>query len=237
MALQYVGGKSNNSGGSSYSIDLTSLSGGLETSAKAGDIVVVIAGNVTGQYPTIVTPTGYTKLSNLSSSEKSGTYPIYVTISYKIMGSTPDTSITIPAGTNKYGGSSSVHVWRGVDLTNPIDVTITTASNYYSRAINSPSITPVTQGSVILSMGASMCYDITGATEPTGYSNKIYSFNGGYNYGCVSVASSKLWSGSGAEDPGAWGFTGVTDSYDTWAAVSLVLRPATLSPSNFFQLF
>jgi hypothetical protein len=230
MAITYVGGTTGNSTSPSsadYAVSLTSLSGGVASAPATGDIVIVCTSNCrTTDVDVGVSTAGYTELCDLF--EGNDDRKTNMAVSYKIMGVSPDTSVTcIGSGSADYCGTASIQVWRSIDQTTPIDVTITTATGINTGNANSPTITPVTSGAVVLSL-AGIGSDITlfsSITEPSGYSNKvaINSEGSGYDHGSTCGIASKVWSGSGAEDPGAW--TVVTSATSmSWCAATVVLR-------------
>jgi hypothetical protein len=238
MAIQYVGGNisaNETRSGSSYSVSLTALSGGIDTAARKDDLVLVISGiTSTANLGRIIT--GYTQLTDLYSND---TRDANLYIDYKIMGSTPDTSVGLSgAGNAQLGDGAVVMVWRGVDLTTPIDVTTTTATGTDSSQANAPSITPTTSGAVIVACGGMTDVDTPGSkTGPSGMSNHIQAIGPATNnYGWIAAGASYNWS-SGSYDPGAWS-GGNSSTSDSWCAATVALRPApTLTTGNFFQLF
>lgn len=70
------------------------------------------------------------------------------------MGATPDTTATITgSGQASQGAAVVAYVWRGVNLTTPMDVTATTSSSTSSAIANPPAITPVTRGAIVIAAG------------------------------------------------------------------------------------
>lgn len=228
-ALTYVGGASNSGTGSTYSVSLTSLTGGSGSSAQAGDIVIVITGWAsTANGNPGVTTTGYTEEPSSTDLYSNDTRDANVSANWKIMGSTPDTSVTVSGFNNAAnGGGTVVQVWRGVDQTTPMDTTVTTtsASNQSASSPNSPSITPVTTGAYVLSggLGTDDTTPLT-KTAPTGYTNAVTVTGTGSTMSVTVGIASKAWT-SGAENPAAW-TGGETSTSDSWGAFSIALRPA-----------
>lgn len=222
MALVYVGGKSESFGfsGTSESVSITSLVGGLGGNPQDGDIVVVSF--MVPERPATLSVTGYTSLANIDSSDSD---PTSMWCGYKIMTSTPDTTLTINTSVevNKY---VAVHVWRGIDAGNPIDATTTTATGINTSVSNPPSITPVTEGAVILAVGAAAYRESLSVTSaPSGYSNlSVSDGDAGAGIKGYSAISSNSWSGSGAEDPGSYSVTPI-NSRSAWCAATVALRP------------
>jgi hypothetical protein len=235
--MTYVGGNTNSSAtGAEVTIDLTSLSGGSDTSPSEGDIVVLAFHywqDANTDYDLAPTTSGYTELADVHSSDA---YDGDLYVGYKVMGSTPDTSVVIPSNPDVGRVTTSlVYVWRGVDQTTPIDVTTTSTAGSNSITADPPSITPTTPGALVLAIGgasadSSSSRSLTGA--PTGYSGFLNSVRESGETGSVAIAY-KFWSGSGAEDPGA--FTHGTSSTNySWCAATVALRPAGTdnSPSS-----
>lgn len=225
MALEYVGGVTavNTAGTSTYSVSLTSLTGGIASSAAEDDIVIVVAGwtgNNDGDPG--VTTSGYTELCDLVQNDSQGY--ANCSVNYKVMGAAPDTSVTVKGEAVANGGGCCIHVWRGVDTATPIDVTTTTATGINARMVNSPAITPATSGCIILSAGWST-EDSNPATpalaEPSGFANKLQALA---RFGVGVLGSYDGWS-SGSYDPAHWGSSGFS-GFDCWVAATVALRPA-----------
>lgn len=225
-ALVYVGGTTGFGNDSNFSIDLTALTGGIASAPATGDIVIVVDSFVSvGDYNAGVLTDGYTELTDLYANDS---WDSNLAVSWKIMGATPDTTVSCVAGASR-GSVGLVQVWRNVDQVTPIDSVIGTATGINGGFPDGPATTPVTSGAVVITAGMR-----TGAigdasvTAPSGYGNlvqKTYIST----LGTTAGIASKIWSGSGAEDPGVW-----SDWYDeganilacSWAAVTLALRPA-----------
>lgn len=228
-ALTYVGGVSGSGTGATYNISLTSLTGGSGSTALEGDIVVVITGWAsTANGNPGVTTAGYTEEPGSTDLYSNDTRDANVSANWKIMGSTPDTSVTVSGFNNAAnGGGTVVQVWRGVDQTTPMDATVTTtsASNQSASSPDSPSITPVTSGAYVISAGLGTD-DTTPLTKtaPSGYSNAVAVTGTGSTMSVTVGIASKAWS-SGAENPAAW-TGGETSTSDSWAAFTIALRPA-----------
>lgn len=221
MSLQYVGGKTGLNGSA---IDLTALTGGIDTAAEAGDIVLVIVGvgyNSTDPVLSIDT-SGYTQLATqLHGIDANETA---CAAFYKVMGDIPDTEVQPASDQGDY--AAVVHVWRGVNKNSPIDETTVTATGNNSNDVNSGPITPETAGAIVISAGCGTDDDPLVVTiTPTGYSNMREQNRTGGVDGCVVIAS-KAWSGSGSENPSAWGFDRDNTS-NSWAAFTIALRPAS----------
>jgi len=150
---------------------------------------------------------------------------------YKFMGATPDTTVTIPrSGSTNRGVAYTIHAFRGVSTTNPIDVAATTATGTNSGTINCPATTPSTPGAWILACGGAGQTASTAHTNPAGMDTTINYFRTAVNgAGPVVKAAAALaiYSGwtTGSYDPAAFGGGG-TNLNDSWAAATVVLRPS-----------
>lgn len=235
MTLTYVGGTSgSNNDGSNYAVSLTSLTGGAGSAPIAGDLVIVATGFAgTSDSNPGVTTSGYTELTDLYSDDSNDSN---FSVNWKIMSVSPDTSVTAISGVSTHAGVTVIQVWRNADSVTPIDVTTTTATGTNGRDFDSPEITPVTSGAVVLSMGGaahSASVTTTLTSEPTGYSNVVFLAKSGTNQSFTAGLASKAWT-SGAEDPAAWDISGNSNS-DAWCAATVVLRPLIVpstSPSS-----
>lgn len=209
MAISYVGSDSaaDNIGGVNPVITFA-------VAPQQGDIVVVFGGIQNQTDPAGVTTSGYTTLAAFNSA--TGGVLQNVWAGHKIMGASPDTSVTCKGGT-----SFSTYLsftFRGADQGTQPDATTTTAAPAASTNPNPPSITTVTDNAVVLALGRST--RDTAITVPSGYNN-LTQQNG--TLGNQTVAGAwKAVSPAGAEDPGA--FTNWASG--AWCAASVAIRPA-----------
>ena len=97
------------------------------------------------------TPSGYTSIASLDGDAGSA-YDAHLDVAYKVMGATPDAAITFVRTQGNISASTCFGflVLRGVDTTNPIDVTPTTVEQNSFNRITPASITPVTDGSLVI---------------------------------------------------------------------------------------
>ena len=235
MAWQYVGGTSGTGTSNGYSVSLNgTLTGGLASSPSPGDIVVVssgfgntassapaVSGNISGAYTSLFTPI-----------HQNDTWDTEFGCFYKIMGSSVDTSLTITRTTNTaYGGGTAVQVWRGVDQTNPIDVTTTTAGAGNASAPNPPSITPATVGALLMAAGCGTQGPSGSAfTVPAGLGYVSILADGSTSDVGVYLRTAIEWASGAYDLKTATG--GATSSSCSWAAATIALRPvSTLTTS------
>lgn len=148
---------------------------------------------------------------------------------YKIMGSTPDTAVTL--GQNgSFPGAYLVQAWRNVDPSFIFDVSKPRPELGTSGGPDAPPITPVTAGSLIVAMG--FLDDDDGEVDgyPSGYSSGAYANTGlgGTSSRAMVTIASKIWS-SGEDNPSAFSLS--TGSDDT-RAETIALRPLFETPSG-----
>lgn len=242
MAIQYVGGLTASKLGATSgnsTISLTALTGGIASAAAAGDIVIAVFGTGTTVDRTLAINDGTTEYTLIGSELYSNdTFDTSLRVAYKIMGATPDTTVTFgPTGSDEDGGAMAVHVWRGIDTATPLDVTAVTATGINTYLPNAGSITPVTAGAIVIVAGAGgREKDLTGTYAASDLSNFIQNQQTTANGAVIAGVGSFAWT-SGAFDPAAWTGSGDTTSF-SWAAITLALRPgAAATNSNFFPFF
>jgi hypothetical protein len=221
--IQFVGAITGQILDSDITLSLTNLAGGIDGAAREGDFVIVAhfnRNNTAGDQPVGVATAGYTEVADLFGDDDVNAN---LSVSWKRMGSTPDTSVTTenPNGRN----IAIAYVLRGVDATTPLDVTATTATAINTGVANPPSITPTTEGAWVLAIGGNVSGATTELSGPQNFGWSVIRVNSGGSspWGHLGIAALR-WPGSGAVDPGEW--TGVTDSA-TYAScsVTLALRP------------
>ena len=224
MAISYVGGTTATFAASAANVSLTGLTGGSDAAAATGDLVCVVSGAPeTADTNVSVTTTGYTN-TELYADDTRDANGVFA---YKFMGATPDTTVTVPAtSASTVRGSVVVRVYRGVDQTTPMDVALTTATGANGDRANSPSITPVTTGAMILAAGfATNPASTSGtATGPSNMADFVKVVGVGTGRSSIAGMASQAWSG-GAFDPNAWTAT-TNNANDSWVAFTVALRPA-----------
>ena len=116
--------------------------------------------------------------------------------------------------------SGVASIWRGVD---PLiyDVAIPTEATGATGLPNAPSITTVTDNSIVLAIGLLDDDNVEGTmTAPTNYTLRAIDDNDDA-LGITTAIASRLIASAGAENPGV--YTGSGD--DAWRAFSIALRP------------
>lgn len=218
-------------GNTSTTVSIVDLTGGLMSTPAADDLVLVFfsqGSNLDGS----VSITDYTRLCDLYANDS---VDANLTVHYKFMSSTPDTSFVFTGGgSDGHSKSILITVWRGVDLTTPIDVTTTTATGTNTQYVNPPSITPVTEGAVVVSGGGAALLETTSEANSIATSSDLINFKAGaitddsgkVTYGStVAGGSSTPWS-SGAVDPAVFVYEQDGTAF-SWCAASVALRPAS----------
>ena len=220
----FVGGKTAGFGGgtANRTVTLTGLSGGSETAPLEGDIVIIgySAGYNTNALSLSIVSSGYTTIGPITGFDS---YDTTLVGGYKIMGSTPDADVVVSGTTDaNAAGVVTIHVWRGVDASTPMDVAPVTDSGANVGRPTPPAITPVTSGAIIVMMGGSAGGTTTGVFT-SGLSNFISRYEIDTHRTAGGVGSAN-WTG-GTYTPTQWAGSSTNVAY-AWAAITLALRPA-----------
>lgn len=221
--ITYVGGTTGSTLGNTttWTVSLTSLSGGTASSPAADDLVIVYYGMSTQSSNLSISATGYTQVTKLYVSDN---YAANLYVGYKFMGATPDTDITLSAtGDSRYAGTVAIQVWRNVDLVLPFDKATVTATGANSVLANPSSITPNTTNAIIVAGGIGG----HGAGTQTFSSSDLTNFltkGADDTYDSTVGLGYKEWT-SGAFDPAAFTFSGTDSAAYSWCAVTMALRP------------
>lgn len=237
MAIQLVGFKTfGHNSTTAQSTSLTDLTGGLAAAPAAGDIVLVsyTHAQASSNARTLAqcTPTGYTNLHATLLYPGAETHSLVFAMTAKLMGATPDTTISIPAAA---ATTSNVHVtiqvYRGANFSTITTTAPTTAVLNNTGLPNPPAITTpaLTTCVVVCGFGAAIANATTTAITNAGtpaYTGSTF-LTGSYNIGTGSRAVSGM---AARFNPGAsLNYDGVltggaTVNSGSWAAVSIVLR-------------
>lgn len=227
LGLRYVGGNTAikvgaNSGNSTVS--LTALTGGISTSAAAGDLVIAAFATGSTVDRTLLIQDPSAVAYNLIASElyANGTsYDTNLRVAYKKL-TAADASVTFgPTLSTADAGAMAVHVWRGIH-TNIFDTTATTATGTATGRPNPAAITPVTTGAIVVVVGAGAA--LTGATYTASELSNFRTVTSPDTQDAMLGVGSFAWT-SGTYDPAAW-TGGTANAADSWAAVTIALKPA-----------
>jgi len=220
LGIQLIGSATGqiNTTATSYDVD-------LPAGTNIGDLVLVMHGwssaSITGA--DVLSP-GYQKIIDLYRDDTRDTT---FEVSYKML-TEIETSVSLEhsGGGSNYAGSAVVLVFRGVDSTNPLDVSVTASSGKDSSIANPPAITPVTDGAMAVICIGCVGYAYIAGDPPSGFTDPVVSFqNGGYAGFAAGSAIKKWYTGDGTIDPASWQLT-TTHSYFTWCSAMVALRPA-----------
>lgn len=226
LTARFVGGQAFTSTGTTGTLTTNfSLTGGYRDNVKENDVVIVA---VSISADTLVAPnivtSGYVPAATLYSDDG---FDINLLVAYKVMGSTPDTSIAIShTGNINYGLAVAIHVWEGIDTTTPLDVAATTATGIDTAIPNPPAITPITNNSVILACAASGHNDAAElySAAPATFSNLVTDGISESFDGMVGIASNTGAVALAEVDPGNFSIAFTDVNTYSWACVTLALR-------------
>jgi len=215
--IEFVGSRTRGQGtNSSISVLLTGLSNGIATAPREGDIVIVgVASNSGSIIDFSTSDSGWTEEAELTLAQ--GTGRINLGIFYKVMGSTPDTTLTVDLSSTVFS-YSIVYV-----LSNSLSLDTTSETlTFAEQPPNPPPITPVTSGAAIVVIAAQQSAtagDMTPFTS-SDLTNFYQSPFSGRNLagGCI------LGWASGEVDPAAFG-GGSTDFNSTGAVITMAITP------------
>lgn len=192
------------------------------------DLCIIIASSTYDSIAPDVITAGWDLLFNRLYT--AGVHDYWVTIHYKWMGTTPDTSVTMQ-GTNRSTCDSAIaYALRGVDLATPFDVaTVSTAGQ---SSPNPAAITTVTNGAMVIATQGQRSIAPTTATGPTGYSNfeKHIQYD---TYNNALVAANKIVGTAGSEDPGVFPDWGTSST--AYVTATLAVRPSVSSVEEAFD--
>lgn len=184
------------------------------------DVVVLVAGHGgTSSWA----PSGYTSYSTVTGTD---TYSCIADVYYKVMGATPDTTISIPSsGNSLYTGECYIFIFRGLNTANIFDVAATTGSLSNGFSITPPSITPVTSGATVINI--TVAQESTSIGFPTNlYANRAVAKRTSRispNYFTQTLCTSQNWS-SGAVSFNTFTSTLATATSYSAASISIAIR-------------
>ena len=216
-SLKFVGGAADSVSSSTQtpSLSLSSLSGGLDTSPSSGDIVIASVSVYSSIDLSITTNTsGYTEIGDYAINEPSLGVFLNLGIYYKVLSSS-ESSVQFNLGLSNSNISMVAHVWRNVNPTTPLDATTTSANG--TGVPDAPSITTVTENSVVIAVGSGS-YD--NHSVPSGMENYFTAFSG--FFGPRLSFASTFRPNTGSYNPPVFG--GSSSSLK-WLSSTIALRP------------
>ena len=178
----------------------------LPTSLE-GDLVVVAIGS-DGSLANV--PSGWTSINGTTQGTE------YARTIYKVMGATPDTSVSISGITTASAGIAIA--LRGADTSAIFDATATVATGATGMP-DCPSITTVNNNALAIAIGYLDDDNVqSSVTAPAGYSNLVAIQSS--TAGQTVMLATKNIATYGTENPAVFGGTGTDD----WVAVTLAIR-------------
>ena len=243
--ITFVGGYSEGFIGQTSSKTITfggSLTGGIDTSASEGDLVLVFfaTGSTTQRTLTV---SGYTIIKRQSVPD---TYDTNLVTAYKFQTSTPDTSVVLTGGTGNSAdaGTIIIQVWRGViDVSQkglPVGVDVLSVFDYSDVTAastilaNPPSVTlangPQLEGTVVVACGA-------GAHNQGVQTYSSSDLSGFVSIGANDTNDSTIGAGyitglsNETVNPAAFTFSGTDNTQFSNVSITLVLWPDEQFPT------
>lgn len=236
MSIIYVGGQT--AAGPSTNLPLTvtfALTGGTDAAPLAGDLVVVTLGlnYAAASIEGVIQNASAVDYTLAATNYGADVDDCTIRVAYRFMPGTPETSCVLDdaSATNRY--AYTIHVYRNVDTSSPMDTAAVSANGANTALADPPAITPVTPGAWIQASGVGSIGSGNGlftSAELTAFLSSVHSS------GARAVVGSGYYTGwsSGAFNPAAFVYGGTDSTDSSWAAVTLALRPALSSGSLFF---
>lgn len=215
-----VPGKDGNSEGNGSNVTLTFSD--YSYTALENDIVFLIGGFASETVgPRGAVTSGYTLVSSYDGhTTNKNNFGIW----YKVMGSTPDTSVVgYGSGNAKDSVAYMFYAVRGADTSTIFDNTSTTAGPTSSTNPNPPSIETLTANSLVIVAAGNVVADGSPGV-PSGYGDNTNISYADTNPFSVAVASKTIASPA-TEDPGAWS----TWSSGVWYAITMAIKAPSTS--------
>lgn len=167
----------------------------------------------------------WAKLIDLYTNGSSG--DVNCALFRKVMGAVPNTSITVSIDAGSSAMAGIAISLDGADLSNPEDVAVQSATGIGASDPDCPSITPITPGAWALALAASSEVDVV-SNAPAGYSNLV---NLIHTSNINLMFSTKEVAVAAPEDPAAYADI-AADATDSWVALTVAVRPASVSVSG-----
>ena len=242
MAIEYVGRKTASKVGSTSGTSTISLSSGLVGGARgsvaAGDLVIAVMSTGSAADRALSITDGTTDYSLVGSElYANSSTDTNLRVAMKRMGLSPDSSVTFgPSGSAADAACMAVIVYSGVDPDTPLDVAVQTATLTNSVLANPPSITPETEGSFIVCIGAGALSEFAfGSYSASGLTDFFSISQNDSNASVLGAGHKADWT-SGAYDQAAFTYA-FDSSLTSSAAMSIVLRPAPESSGGNIKVW
>lgn len=211
--------------------------GGGNYTAVAGDFLVILMVTGSNTDRSFATPTGagttFTEQTQLYSNGSSNDTNLVVWTGFIV---DPADDLVLPESGNAQDASAVIFfVFGGVDTGTPIDVAIQTATGTGTGRPDAPAITPTTAGAWIATCLGSAAATGSAYTKPADLdatTNRWISINRADTFDAMAGMGLKTDWASGSFDPAAVSAGGTTNAGDSWAAITLALRPAGAGPTG-----
>ncbi len=184
----------------------------------AGDVAVMLA--ATDSTHTINTgslPSGWTFVATIDDASADTSSSLL----YKVYGGSEPSTYSLTFGANE-AGIAAISCWTGVNNTTPMDVTATSASSGSTTAKDTPNITPVTPGAMLLGVIAADPGAARSFTWDAGIDPRLDQAEGTVGYLAIG---SRLWDLAANDSLG-----GDLNTADTATLWSIALRPGGRVP-------
>lgn len=227
--IQYVGtAAATKVGTADTTIALNSgLAGGVSSAVQDGDFVIAIFAVGSTSDLTLSITDGANPYTLIASELwADDTRDTNLRVAYKFVSGDTSTTFGSTGAASDNGGATRVYVFRGVDQSTPLDVAATTATAANSVLANPPSITPSTPGAVIVCIGAGAHGDDAGESFTSSDLSQFVSSNRDATNDIVLGVGQKTDWVSGAFDCAAFTYSNSDSTSNSWAAMSIALRPA-----------
>lgn len=251
VPIEFVGYKSSTfAPTSSSSTQSLSLTGNLSTPSGAtggtiqqDDLVIAsyISGTLSSYFFTLSFNTsGYTNLFNIYANNTAGSGISNQHLAgYKVMGSTPDTSVVFNQSANNYQTNWPTvivaSVFRYVDTSSPLDTSVSTQTTFNNTTPSFSSITTTTKNAVVYSMATNAMGDyISNLTQGGIFSSNRFldranmgygGVNTGYSFSFATIETPSSVTPTASSSPQ---YTSSVDPYKNPSSIgaTVALRPA-----------
>ena len=227
-AVSYVGGQVGSFAGKTSATTVTfALTNGSDSKPQAGDLVIVAysVGSDTSGDVALTIKNASSVDYTLAGSElyQDDSYNSNLRVAYRFMPATPETTMVLSStGSTRNAATYTIHVFRNVDSSTPLDVAAVTAGNINTRLADPGAILPTTSGAWIYVAGGAAC--ATGGNFTAAYLTDLRVTTSSDTVDSNIASGYVTWT-SGTYNPAAFGGGGTDTTSDSWNAVTLALRP------------
>ena len=232
MAIAFVGYAVDTSpdGASRYLVYPNSLMGGIDTAARAGDLLVICFAAGGSSAPAYgFNNTGGLTWTSAGTAYGNDTADALLDVRYALAATDPASSIQSSAVTFQ-DFAFILTVWRGVDPASPLDSLTQFASGIDSSAPNPPASLSVTRSgctALAFGVGAMPSSEAPAITAPPSGFTSILAISRSNNTapdGAISLAYRNNVASGAALNPGSFTVS-KTSTSSAWAAATMILRP------------